>query len=275
MRLRQIALVARNLDAARADIASVFGLDYAYADPAVGRYGLDNAVFPVGDTFLEVVSPVVEGTTAGRLLEKRRGDGGYMVILQTDRLGEARDRVRADGVRIVDQKDGDGVAFTHLHPRDVSGAILSIDYMNPPKRWDWGGPHWREHINRDRVLLIRGAELQAEAPDRMAARWAEVLGCCADRSGESWRIGLRDGELRFTALQDERGEGLRAFDVVASNAKAIRDAAVRRSLINAQGFVTLCGTSIHLMSPQQSPPSWPDRNIPPTSPPQWPLPVSV
>src|SRR6185295_3297701 len=105
MRLRQIALVARDLDAVRADIASVFGLDYAYVDPVVGRYGLTNLVFPVGDTFLEVVSPVVEGTTAGRLLEKRRGDGGYMVILQTDHLAQARDRVRAAGARIVDQKD--------------------------------------------------------------------------------------------------------------------------------------------------------------------------
>jgi len=249
MRLRQIALVASDLEAARTDIVSVLGLGHAHADPAVGRYGLANAVFPVGDTFLEVVSPVVEGTTAGRLLEKRGGDGGYMVILQTERLAEARDRVRAAGARIVAQKDGDGVAFTHLHPRDVGGTILSIDYMNPPERWDWGGPYWREHINRDRVLSIRGAELQGEAPDRMAARWAEVLGCRAERSGEIWRIGLRHGELRFTGLRDRRGEGLRAIDVVASDARAIRDAAERRSLIDAEGYVTLCGTLVHLVNP--------------------------
>jgi len=111
MRLRQIALVARDLDAVRADIASVFGLDYAYVDPVVGRYGLTNLVFPVGDTFLEVVSPVVEGTTAGRLLEKRRGDGGYMVILQTDHLAQARDRgvVRqCVTCGVVRAKGGDG-----------------------------------------------------------------------------------------------------------------------------------------------------------------------
>jgi hypothetical protein len=249
MRLRQIALVARDLDAVRADIASVFGLDYAYVDPVVGRYGLTNLVFPVGDTFLEVVSPVVEGTTAGRLLEKRRGDGGYMVILQTDHLAQARDRVRAAGARIVDQKDGDGVAFTHIHPRDVGGAILSIDYMNPPERWDWGGPDWREHINRDRVLSITGAELQGEAPDRMATRWAEVLGCQAERNGETWRIGLRGSELRFSNLQDDRGEGLRAISVVASDARAIRDTAERRSLVNTEGYVTLCGTLVHLANP--------------------------
>jgi hypothetical protein len=84
MRLRQIALVATDLAAARADISAVLGVQYAFDDPAVGKYGLRNAVFPIGDTFLEVVSPKESGTTAGRLLEKRGGDGGYMVILQVD-----------------------------------------------------------------------------------------------------------------------------------------------------------------------------------------------
>jgi hypothetical protein len=247
LRLRQIALVARDLAAARADIAALFGLDWSYEDPAVGRYGLRNAVFPVGMTFLEVVSPVTAGTTAGRLLDKRGGDGGYMVILQTERLAEARDRVVAAGARIVDQKDGDGVAFTHLHPRDVGGAILSIDFMDPPDRWDWGGPHWRDHVDADRAPAIVGAELQAELPERMAARWAEILGGSARRQGDGWRVGLREGELRFVSVRDGRGEGLRAFDVAAHDVAAIRDAALSRSLVDPEGRISLCGTELRLV----------------------------
>jgi hypothetical protein len=57
MRLRQIALVGKDLEAAEADIRAILGLDYAYDDPGVGQFGLRNAVFPVGETFLEVVSP--------------------------------------------------------------------------------------------------------------------------------------------------------------------------------------------------------------------------
>ena len=75
MRLRQIALVGADLAAAEADIRAILGLDYAYDDPGVGEFGLRNAVFPIGETFLEVVSPKQAGTTAGRLLEKRGGDG--------------------------------------------------------------------------------------------------------------------------------------------------------------------------------------------------------
>jgi Glyoxalase-like domain len=247
LRLRQIALVARDLASARADIAHVFGLDWSYADPGVGKYGLDNAVFPIGMSFLEVVSPVTVGTTAGRLIDKRGGDGGYMVILQTERLAEARARAVAAGARIVDRKDGDGVAFTHLHPRDVGGAILSIDYMDPPERWDWGGPHWRDHVDPDRALAIVAAELQADLPERMAARWAEVLGGAAERQEDGWRVGLRTGELRFVPIGDGRGEGLRAFDVAARDVRAIRDAAEHRSLIDSGGRISLCGTLLNLV----------------------------
>src|SRR5947199_8350285 len=105
MRLRQIALVAADLAAAETDIRAILGLDYAFDDPGVGKFGLKNAVFPVGETFLEVVSPRQDGTTAGRLLEKRGGDGGYMVILQVRDIEEARARAAAARVRTVEQAD--------------------------------------------------------------------------------------------------------------------------------------------------------------------------
>ena len=247
MRLRQIALVAKNLDAARADIAAVFGVDYAYDDPGVGKYGLHNAVFPIGMTFLEVVSPKAQGTTAGRLLEKRGGDGGYMVILQTPHLAEARQRIRDAGARIVDEITGDSFAFTHIHPRDVGGAMPSIDWMDPPERWQWGGPEWAEHMPSDHKLAIVGAELQAEAPNKMARRWAEVLGLRAERLNDVWTIALDGGEIRFVALQDTRGEGLRAFDVAASDTKRIHAAAERRGLVAASGELVLSGTYVRLV----------------------------
>ena len=143
MRLRQIALVGKDLDRIRDDITAVLGLGEAYADPGVGKYGLHNQVWPIGDTFLEVVSPQQDGTTAGRLIDKRGGDGGYMAIFQTDDLAAARARIAAAGIRVVDQRDHKGAAFTHLHPKDVPGAIVSVDAMEPKERWEWGGPDWR------------------------------------------------------------------------------------------------------------------------------------
>lgn len=93
IRLRQVALVADDLAAAEAAIVEELGIELCFRDPGVAEFGLHNALFPVGDKLLEVVSPIQDGTTAGRLLDKRGGDGGYMVILEVDDLDEARRRV--------------------------------------------------------------------------------------------------------------------------------------------------------------------------------------
>jgi len=250
MRLRQIALVGRDLAACEADIRAILGLDYAYDDPGVGKFGLKNAVFPIGETFLEVVSPKQDGTTAGRLLEKRGGDGGYMVILQVRDIAEARARISATKARVVEQADlqGGTVAMSHIHPRDVGGAILSVDFMHPWDRWEWGGPEWREHVRTDTSTAIVGAELQGEDPAAMARRWAEVLGRDPTQDGEAWRIGLDEGgELRFVPLRDGRGEGLGAFDVAVRDPAAVRAAAKARGRLGEAGEVMLAGTRAKLV----------------------------
>src|SRR2546426_6988186 len=143
MHIRQIALVARELAPVVADLTAVLGIEVGFRAGGVAELGLHNAVMPVGESFLEIVSPVREGTTAGRLLDKRGGDGGYMVILQTADLRADRARLGALGVRIVWQVELDDIATVHLHPRDIGGAIVSLDQPVPPESWRWGGSEWR------------------------------------------------------------------------------------------------------------------------------------
>lgn len=247
MRLRQIALVGADLARAEADIRAVLGLDYAYPDPGVGKFGLRNAVFPIGETFLEVVSPLAEGTTAGRLLDKRGGDGGYMVILQVHDIAAARAGIAAAGARVVENIDLPGAAAAHIHPKDVGGAILSLDWMDDWDHWEWGGPAWRDGLRTDVSAGIVGAELQGADPDGMSARWSEVLGRPREAAGDGWRIALEDGgDLRFVPLRDGRGDGLRAFDVAVRDPAAVRARAEARGLL-LDGEVSLCGTAVRLL----------------------------
>ena len=58
MWLRQIALVAHDLEPVVDRLEKVLGLKVAYRDPEVAVFGLVNAVMPVGGEFLEVVQPV-------------------------------------------------------------------------------------------------------------------------------------------------------------------------------------------------------------------------
>lgn len=244
MRLRQIALVGADIAAAKADIEAVLGLGAAYLDPGVAKYGLTNQVWPIGDTFLEVVSPQEPGTTAGRLLDKRGGDGGYMVLFQVDDIEVARARLTATGVRTISQYDRDVVRMSHLHPKDIGGTIVSVDQMMPPAHWEWGGPDWRTNLRTDVSLAIVGCELQSDDPAALCARWSEVLSVPATGLALIMDDG---GEVRFVPARDGRGEGLGAFDVAVHDLAEVRRRAQARGLLDAQGMVTLCGCRVNLV----------------------------
>jgi hypothetical protein len=218
-RLRQVALVAAALEPTVAEIERTLGLQVGFRDPGVEEFGLCNAVFAVGEQFLEVVSPMRPGTTAGRFLE-RRGDGGYMVLVQTDDLGGNRARIEGLGVRVVWEIAFDDIACIHLHPRDVGGAIVSLDEAVPPESWRWGGPRWRESVRTEVCTGIGGIEIAAWEPARMAARWGEVVAREPRLEGDVWVLGLDDATVRFVAATEARGEGLDAITLRAASPAA-------------------------------------------------------
>ncbi len=184
IRLRQIALVAHDLDTVVGDLHDTLGLEVAYRDPAVGAFGLQNAVLPVGNQFVEVVSPTREGTAGGRQLERLGGDGGYMVICHTDDHSAIRERVRQLGVRTPIDADEHGYHLLQLHPADTGGSFLEIDFQpggdDPEGPWMPAGEHWQQRRRTDVVDGITNAVVQTRDPARTAGRWADITGCPAD-----------------------------------------------------------------------------------------------
>jgi hypothetical protein len=186
VRLRQVALAAWDLEAAKRDLEAS-GLRDPFRDPGVKEFGLDNAVFPVGDTFLEVVSPITENTTAGRYLERRgKSPVGYMVIVQVDDLDATRTRAEDLGIRTVWSVDLDDIRASHLHPRDLA-AITSVDQPVDPASWRWGGPAWEERAVAGRVDAVEVAGADPEV-------WARLL----DRPVHDGVLTFDDGSaIRF------------------------------------------------------------------------------
>src|SRR5260370_10643737 len=99
MRLRQICLVAPQLEPVISDIAGIMGLNVCYRDGNVAKYGLRNAMLPVDTILLEVVAPFQPGTAAGRFIEKTAGRGGYMAIFCCDDSRAREKHANAIGVR--------------------------------------------------------------------------------------------------------------------------------------------------------------------------------
>ncbi|MFV0306394.1 MAG: hypothetical protein ACK5OX_01460 [Desertimonas sp.] len=251
LRLRPVALVARDLDPVLDDLRAVFGLEVGFRDPHIGSLGLHNIVGPVGGQFLEVVSPIVEGTTAERYLNRRGGDGGYMVITQTERHAPRRAHVDRLGIRIVGQFDADGFTNMQLHPADTGGSFLEIDQQAGGESldgpWSPAGPDWQDARRTGIVDAITAVELQCDDPARTAARWSEIIELPVAAAASGPTIGLDNATVRFMPVADGRGEGLGAIDVHVVDAARARTAATERGLVADDGsHVLIGGMRFHL-----------------------------
>lgn len=208
VRLRQAVLLAADLEPVVAELRAELGLGEPYADPGVAEFGLRNAVCALGDGFIEVVSPARAGTAAGRHLERRGRDGGYMAMFQLDDLEAARARVRELDVRVVWQIDLPDISGTHLHPADVGGTIISLDRPDPRGSWRWGGPDWTGRAGRGAPGALVGLNVSVADPGAVAARWAHVLSVSV-AGGERPLLRLDGGtHVTFLPARSAREEGL-------------------------------------------------------------------
>jgi hypothetical protein len=207
IRLRQVALVSRDLDSAVDELCGRLGLTVCYHDPGVQFFGLHNALMMIGDQFLEVVSPTQDGTTAGRLLDKRGGDGGYMAIYEVDDLDERESALERENIRIVWRGDLPEIRGRHLHPADVGGAITSIDQPVPNGAWKWGGPDWVAHQETSVVTAIAGVVIGAKDPAAMRRRW--------HTAGLEHAVTFQPAGVR--------GEGLDELELVATDRRRAGD----------------------------------------------------
>jgi hypothetical protein len=206
VRLRQAVLVAADLEPAAAALRSALDLQEPFRDPGVGEFGLANVVFALGDCFLEIVSPTQPGTAAGRYLD-RHGDGGYMVIFDLQDLAGARERSAALGVRVVWQIDLPDISGTHLHPADMSGAIVSLDRSEPYGTWRWGGPQWTGRTGEGAAGRLAGITVAVGDPAAVAARWGEVLGVPVGGDGQP-ALELDGAKVLFENSAGESSGGL-------------------------------------------------------------------
>ena len=201
----------------------MLGLEVCYRDPGVEVFGLENALFPVGNQFLEIVAPIEEGTAGGRYLERRGGDGGYMVITQCDDHAPRRRRVEELGVRLAHSSTCRGeFRNMQLHPKDTGGSFFEIDEQLGAGAHDADGPWlpagpglaWREHRRLDRVTRHH----RRRDPGRRPRPDGRALVGDRRDAGDAGRrraahIGLDNATLRFVPCTDGRPEGLGGIDV--------------------------------------------------------------
>ncbi len=254
LRVRQIAFIVQDIEKVVADLNAVLGLEVAYIDDHLPpAYGLQNRLLPVGTQFIEVCAPVRENTAGGRYLERRGGDGGYMVICQCDDHATRKARVGELGIRVVAARDTATACLMQLHPQDTGGSFLEIDWHEKPDDEFPGWSHairgpWPDYIRTHRVRAITGVEIQSPEPARVAARWSEIIEepLTRDQAGNEALV-VDNATIRFVVAADGRPEGLGGIDLAATDAAAAIQAARSRGLLRDDGSILIGGVRIRLV----------------------------
>ncbi|KAF2123533.1 hypothetical protein P153DRAFT_303653 [Dothidotthia symphoricarpi CBS 119687] len=257
-RLRQIALVAKDLEQAKQLLTYVVGTEVVCEDAAVSQWGLKNFLIPLGGDFIEVVSPFKANTTAGRLLEKR-GDGGYMVIMQTVDAKKRREHIEARGLaKVIFEHDHGDAVCVQYHPKGVKGGVIpELDsHASGPNNptplnsrfspWHACGSDYQVYypgMYRSRHLNLQGCVLRLQPGDYghedAARQWEEMFGVARSRDLSAFT----NARLGFVPGREGQPEGLVSISV-GVNGKETLDCIherAREAGAFQNGCIEMCG----------------------------------
>lgn len=122
-----VGIAVSDLQAAVAEYRAALGVEPAHRE-VVPDQGVEEVLFPAGDSYIQLLGALTPGTPVGRFLE-RHGEGVHHVGYRVADVTMALERLRSAGVPLVDEKPRPGsrgttVAF--VHPKGFRGVLVEL-----------------------------------------------------------------------------------------------------------------------------------------------------
>jgi len=126
-RVDHVGIAVRDLDTAIAFYSSAFGAELAHRE-TVEPQGVEEAMFRVGESWIQLLRPLGPDTPVGKYIEKR-GEGVHHVGYGVSDLKAVLEHLKAAGLQLIDAQPRPGsrgtmVAF--VHPRSVGGVLVEL-----------------------------------------------------------------------------------------------------------------------------------------------------
>jgi methylmalonyl-CoA/ethylmalonyl-CoA epimerase len=127
LNLDHVAIAVHDLDAAIEGYRTRYGVEPLHRE-VVEEQGVEEAMIPVGGSFVQLLQPVAVDTPVGRFLA-RRGEGLHHVAFLVADIEAALEHLRAEGARLVDEHPrtgGRGARIAFVHPADLTGTLIEL-----------------------------------------------------------------------------------------------------------------------------------------------------
>lgn len=126
-RVDHVGIAVRDLDASIALYERTFGVKLAHRE-TVEEQGVEEAMFMVGESWIQLLRPLSLDTPVGRYIE-RRGEGVHHVGYGVADLKETLAHLKAEGVQLIDaapRRGSRGTMVAFVHPRSVGGVLVEL-----------------------------------------------------------------------------------------------------------------------------------------------------
>lgn len=129
-RLRCVLIAVKNFDEAVGRFSNVLGVKPNIVD--FEGEGIRSASFPIGESALELISPMRPGVPVEKFLNTR-GEGFFGISLEVENIEDSIRDLEAKQVRLLAQEpstDELGYRYVYSHPKSLHG--VEVEFTQPP-----------------------------------------------------------------------------------------------------------------------------------------------
>jgi methylmalonyl-CoA/ethylmalonyl-CoA epimerase len=129
-RLNHVAIAVRDIAKAANVYRQTLGAQVSEPVPQPA-HGVTTIFITLPNTKIELLEPLGEGSPIGKFLDRNPDGGIHHVCYEVDDIHAARDRLKAQGARVLG--DGEPKTGAHgkpvlfLHPKDFCGTLVEIE----------------------------------------------------------------------------------------------------------------------------------------------------
>lgn len=127
-----VGIAVQDLDEAVERYRRTLGIEPVHRE-VVPSQGVEEVLFPVGGSHVQLLGALGPDTPVGRFLE-RRGPGIHHVGYRVDDVAAALERLAAEGVRLVDREPrpgSRGTTIAFVHPSSMDGVLVELVQVGP------------------------------------------------------------------------------------------------------------------------------------------------
>jgi len=127
MKIDHIGIAVKSLAEAAKVYEQALGLTVSGVDQ-VDDQGVRVAMLNIGESRFELLEPTGPDSPIEKFVSKR-GEGLHHIAVQVENIEAALARLRASGVRLIDEKPRNGAHNTKIafiHPSSTNGVLLEL-----------------------------------------------------------------------------------------------------------------------------------------------------